>query len=162
MSLFGDCGVNKGQDSLHIRHRDHMHSGMSIVLDSPTPSPIPNLRSRSRLRMGVLENRWLVEEDHPLLSYHDAELVELYSYSGQWTPWRQEIGSHRYRGHSRDPLRSVSSGVNIGFPSAFILTDQACVLLLASSVVIEEKVVMARYARMRKREFAHLRACSNC
>lgn len=86
MSFFGDCGVNEGQDSLHIRRRVHMHSDTSVVLDSPTPSPIPNLRSRSRLRMGVLENSWLVEEDHSLLSYHDAELVELYNCSGQWTP----------------------------------------------------------------------------
>lgn len=86
MSFFVDCGMNEGQDSLHICHRDYMRLGTSMILDNPTPSPIPNLRSRSRLRMGVLGNDWLVEDDHSLLSYHDAELVELYKYSGQWIP----------------------------------------------------------------------------
>lgn len=78
MNFFDGCGVKKGQDSLRIRHRDHTHSSTRIVLDSPSPSPIPILHVRSRRHMGGLENDWFVEEDHPVLFYHDPELVELY------------------------------------------------------------------------------------
>ena len=80
--------MNEGQDSLHIRHRDHAHMGPSVVLgyglsetqDSPTPSQNQSLHRRSRPGMAHVETGWLVEEDHSHPVYRHAEL---HNYPGQ-------------------------------------------------------------------------------